>query len=302
MTEESAQAMAAQIRAELGSVRQEFSACASTVSSLEAEIQQYKQSHGLDDLKSTINELSSKFDGFQEQRKQTDDVANLQSIVEELSSSVNSLHEQRKQGNDNVGLKSTLDTLSSRVDGLETLRSDLSKDIEKMNSTLEVQSAALNDRTEMEILHNSCKSLTRNEEEIRASVGKVQAQMRALEKELRNDRLKMGGMDRRHISAGSGRRPSESFGPDISGLSDELRLAIHDEIKEQQAAVDGVLSEKLENLEGQLRNVAKQFVEVDRSLTTFCAQYATDIDRTAADLLIMKTELASVRSPSIGLQ
>lgn len=295
LTEENARAMTAQIQNEMGSVRQEFSACASRVSNLEAEIEQYRQAQGQVELESRINELSSKVDGLQEQRKQND-IVDLKDSINELSSRLDSLQEQHKDGDDNAGSQNALDSLSSRVDGLEAVKLEHSRAFEGIKSDLELQSSVINDRTEISILYNEIKTFSRSEDEIRGAVTKLQSQIRSLEKELRNDRLKMGGIDRRRPSVGSGPLPLHSNVPDTSGLSHELRLAIHDEIKEQQAAVDGVLSEKLEGIEGRLSDLARLYSDMDGSLTTSRAQYTIGVDQVAIDLLSVKADLANVRS------
>jgi hypothetical protein len=99
-----------------------------------------------------------------------------------------------------------------------------------------------------------------------------------------------------------GHRPSDTSVRDTNGLSNELRIAIHDEIRAQQEAVDVVLDEKFGNLEGQLEDLKGQLiplnvqlVEVDGSLNSFRNQHATQIDRIALDLESMRGDINGTR-------
>ena len=280
------------------SVRQEISAYAAKTSSLEAEIAQLKQNQAPTDL-SSFEGLSLRINGL-EQQNPSEDTSRLKSIIDTLSSRVDELEKTRHLGaelaprnldEDTTSLRSTIGSLSSRVDGLEAIKLELSKDVETINEKLALQKAAIDDRSEMEGVHSITKALSRNEGEIRTSLAKLQNQMQALGKELRA--IKM--VER-------GRRPSDTSVRDTNGLSNELRIAIHDEIRAQQEAVDVVLDEKFGNLEGQVEDLKgqliplkAQWVEVDGSLNSFRNQYATQIDSIAIDLRSVRGDINSTR-------
>jgi chromosome segregation ATPase len=281
------------------SVRQEVSAYAAKTSSLEVEIAQLKQRPAPTDVRSSFEGLSLRIDGL-EQRKASEDTVGLKSTIETLSSRVDELQHARhlvaELGPRNLdeattALRSTMDNLSSRIDGLEAIKLKLTKAVETIKSDLALQLATINDRSEIKSVHSSMKSLSRSEGEIRAGLAKLQTQMQALGKDLRT--IKM--VER-------GRRPSDASFSDINGLSKGLRIAIHDEIRAQQEAVDVVLDEKFGSLEellgqlkGQLNPLAIQSAEVDGSLNSFRNQYAAQIDGITTDLVGVRGDINSTR-------
>jgi chromosome segregation ATPase len=299
MTEKDKRMIIDSIGNEFSSVRQEVSAHAAKTSTLEAEIAQLKQSQAATDLRSSFEELSLRINGL-EQRKPSEDTVGLKSIIDTLSFRVDELQhtsllgaelEPRNLDEDTTGLRSTMSSLSSRIDNLEAIKLELDKTVETINSNLALQSAAINDRSEMQGVHSSINALSRSEGEVRTGFAKLQSQVQALGKDLRTIRM----VER-------GRRPSDVGVRDTNGLSKELRIAIHDEIRAQQEAVDVVLDEKFGNIDGQLGDLQEQLkpletqlAEVDSSLNSFRNQYAAQIDRIAIDLDNVRGDINSTR-------
>jgi len=299
VTEQDKQIIIESIGKGFGSVRQEISAYAAKTSSFEAEIAQLKQSQAPTDLRSSFESLSLRINGL-EQQNPSEDTSELKSIIGSLSSRVDELEQRRHLGaelgarnldEETTSLRSTMGSLSSRIDTLEAIKLELSKAVETINSNLALQSVAINDRSEMQSVHSTLKALSRSEGEVRTGLAKLQSQMQALGKDLRA--IKM--VER-------ARRPSDASVRNTNGLSNELRIAIHDEIRAQQEAVDVVLDEKfgnlegqLEDLKGQLKPLETQLVEVDGSLNSFLNRNATQMDSIAIDLRSVREDINSTR-------
>ncbi len=281
------------------SFRQEVSDVVAKTSSLKAEMTEIKHSEAPTDLRNSFDGLILRINNL-EQQKPSEGTEGLKSIIDHLASRVDEFHQARKSEAglraptldvDITNLRSIMDKLSSRTDSLEVIKSEMSKAVETINSTLALQSAAINDRSEMQSVHSSIKALSRSEGEIRTGFAKLQSQMQALGKDLRA--IKM--VER-------GPRSSDATALDSNGLSNDMRIAIHDEIRAQQEAVDIVLDEKLGNLEGELGGLKGQFkpleiqlAELDGSLKSFQNQYAAQIDPIAIDLGGVRGDVNSTR-------
>jgi chromosome segregation ATPase len=299
MTDNDKRLLVESIGSGFNSVKQDASAFAAKLSSLEAEMAQLKESQTPSDLRSSFEGLTLRINGL-EQQKPSEDNEELKSRIDTLSSKIDELQQTRHTGvelqppnldEDITSLRGTMGSLSSRVDALETIKLELSKAVETINSTLALQEAAVNDRSEMQSVHSSIKALSLSEGEIRTGFAKLQNQMRALGKDLRSVKM----VER-------GRHPSDASVRETNGLSNDLRIAIHDEIRAQQEAVDVVLDQKFGDLEGQLQNLRghlkpleAQLGEVDGSLSSFRNQHAGQRDQIAIDLAGMRGDINSTR-------